>query len=1311
MILRSWIQKLIQPTPRSHARGRRPEQPLKRWPTLLLEVLEDRLTPAGLGIDIVTNNADSGSGSLRQAIQNSNSGDTILFSPSMAGQTILLTSGELVVVHNLKIIGLGADLLTVSGNNASRIFEIENPATQAQITGLTMTAGRAKPNNLDDGGGGAIRVYGSVLTLTDVTITNCTAQGDNGMHPGAFGFGGGIFNLGTLNLIGCALYGNQAIGGDGQSVASSGGGGGGGAARGGAICTLAGTLNITNSTITGNSAIGGNGGNANTSSGEQTRFGGNGGGLGGGGGTVGMNDPNGDPGQTGGNGTAEFPNYGGGGGGAGAIATGSGGNGGSAFFGGGGGGGGAAGPSGPAAGEGGASFSFGGAGGNGQKNQAGTGEGGGGGGGAALGGGIYVGTISSSNTNSVTITSSTIANNAATGGKGGIGFTNGVGGQALGGGVCRLSGTVTLDSTILAKNTATGPDPNVANFGPDGYGAFTDSGYNLIQNPAGILNSIAATDITGVDPLLSARGNYGGPTQTMALGSGSPAINKGDPNNHVTTDQRGAVRGASSGPGSMANAGTAPDIGAWEASSLNIVTANFIGGIGDSSNVGTLRDAIEWANFSSNPLVPNSTPNLVMFDTTGVFAMPQTITLGIGQLTLSNTTVPESINGPGVTGGSALTVSGNNAARVFQVNSSVTATISGMTITQGSIFGIGGGIFNQGALTLSSVTVSNSYGYMYGGGIGNNTGGNLTVTNSTIVGNKAGIYGYGGGIANLGGASLTVTNSTISGNKAGFGGGGMAQKGPGTASTITNTTLSGNSSPFAGGTIEVFAGTLKLFNSTLANNVSGLTNSGGTLMTRDTILSGNSGGDVSGNIGSQGHNLIQNPSGGSGFAASDILNVNPRLLTLANNGGPTQTMGLGFSHVGDPGYPANSAVDAGDNSSAPSTDQRGTGFSRIINGTIDIGAFEDQLVTTAPVSPQTAPKGMAQTFTLGSFSDLAPVSSYSVTIFWGDGSMTPLTLTSQGTIPSQMHTYSAIGNYTVLVQVSDADGDTGQKTFSVSVSTSVLSAMAVNISPTAGAPFTGAVATFTDPSGPGPLSSYSASIAWGDNSGAVAGTITLSGGVFTVTASHTYAAAASDTMTITLYRQGMPTTVQGTATVSSLGQFVQAGLIKPISFWAGLQGQELVRRFGLTSAGQTLGQWLATTFPNLYGGANGAPNLSPFTNAQISSYYLSLFLVSKGVGLDSEVLATALEVFTTTLSLGGTTGQAYGFTVNSNGLGAYSWNIGTSGQAFGVSNNTVLDVYQILLTANNTASGGEPWSNNTLFRNEAYSVFHGINGG
>ncbi|HEV3203790.1 MAG TPA: choice-of-anchor Q domain-containing protein, partial [Gemmataceae bacterium] len=121
----------------------------------------------------------------------------------------------------------------------------------------------------------------------------------------------------------------------------------------------------------------------------------------------------------------------------------------------------------------------------------------------------------------------------------------------------------------------------------------------------------------------------------------------------------------------------------------------------------------------------------------------------------------------------------------------------------------------------------------------------------------------------------------------------------------------------------------------------GLTNQG-TLTTRNTILAGNtvggpgqnSGPDLGGNFGSQGYNLIGDPTGGSGFDATDLLNVDPLLGPLQDNGGPTQTMAL---------LPGSPAVDAGDNANAPDFDQRGKGFDRIVGGTIDIGAFEAQI--------------------------------------------------------------------------------------------------------------------------------------------------------------------------------------------------------------------------------------------------------------------------------------------------------------------------------------------------------------------------------
>ena len=81
----------------------------------------------------VTNTNDSGAGSLRQAIADAGRGDTINFNLSNCPCLITLTSGELVIGKDLTIIGPGANLLTISGNNASRIFFI-NPGAPGTTT-------------------------------------------------------------------------------------------------------------------------------------------------------------------------------------------------------------------------------------------------------------------------------------------------------------------------------------------------------------------------------------------------------------------------------------------------------------------------------------------------------------------------------------------------------------------------------------------------------------------------------------------------------------------------------------------------------------------------------------------------------------------------------------------------------------------------------------------------------------------------------------------------------------------------------------------------------------------------------------------------------------------------------------------------------------------------------------------------------------------------------------------------------------------------------------------------------------------------
>src|SRR5262245_6901474 len=150
----------------------------------------------------VSSAADSGPGSLRAAIAAAQSGDTIRFDPRLAGQTITLTGGELAITKSLDIEGLGPDQLTVSGNHASRVFDISGGVTVA-IAGLTMTDGLA------DGSapvlastGGAILNFGA-LTLADDVLSNNQAVGDASTSPlGKPGraLGSGLANLGPAPL-------------------------------------------------------------------------------------------------------------------------------------------------------------------------------------------------------------------------------------------------------------------------------------------------------------------------------------------------------------------------------------------------------------------------------------------------------------------------------------------------------------------------------------------------------------------------------------------------------------------------------------------------------------------------------------------------------------------------------------------------------------------------------------------------------------------------------------------------------------------------------------------------------------------------------------------------------------------------------------------------------------------------------------------------------------------------------------------------------------------------------------------------------
>lgn len=157
----------------------------------------------------VTNTADSGPGSLRQAIVVANSGDTITFATNVTG-TITLTTGELAINKNLNVTGPGAKTLTVSGNHASRIFNIYNGAVT--ISGLTIANGYWNS-------GGAVYVND---TAGNVSFSACNITSNSVIGAGAFG--GGIFvNSGNVTFDSCAISYNQAGWGGGGIYNNSGG--------------------------------------------------------------------------------------------------------------------------------------------------------------------------------------------------------------------------------------------------------------------------------------------------------------------------------------------------------------------------------------------------------------------------------------------------------------------------------------------------------------------------------------------------------------------------------------------------------------------------------------------------------------------------------------------------------------------------------------------------------------------------------------------------------------------------------------------------------------------------------------------------------------------------------------------------------------------------------------------------------------------------------------------------------------------------------------------------------------------------------
>ena len=220
----------------------------------------------------VMNTNDSAADSLRQAIADAVNGDTINFDSSLNGQTITLTSGELLVSKSVTINGPGPNNLTVDGNHASRVFHVSRWVI-GTIAGLSITNG----NTADTHGGGGIYNDHATLVVDNctvagnhadwgggihndgsnnsatLTVTNSTFSGNSGGGPYSVGGGGGIFNDGfdgsaTLTVTNSTFSDNSGAGPNSR---------GGGIANEGAFGSA--TVTLNNSTFNGNSASSGGG--------------------------------------------------------------------------------------------------------------------------------------------------------------------------------------------------------------------------------------------------------------------------------------------------------------------------------------------------------------------------------------------------------------------------------------------------------------------------------------------------------------------------------------------------------------------------------------------------------------------------------------------------------------------------------------------------------------------------------------------------------------------------------------------------------------------------------------------------------------------------------------------------------------------------------------------------------------------------------------------------------------------------------------------------------------------------------------------